>query len=634
MMDLNKLLQSAKELMKSGNEIEAAKIYNQIFVQQPNNYDVAETLALIFVRQKKYDTAEKIFQHILTLWPNSASTHGNLGNIYLVRNESKKAIEHIKKAVELEPEKNVYKKNLAKAYTMSGEYESAIKVLDQVEKTDPDDFEVIESLANLYNINNPSGLEKYIKKMAKLRPSIENNISEKTYVPSYFNSQEEIDKYRDQLSKNMDELLASNPKLDDLSRRVFVNIFYLTYHNRNNRELKSKFAQIFQQAAPQLNFTAPHCNNYKRDKSKKIKLGFASAFFLKHPVSICFSGLIEEMIKDERFEVDILFFAGTTYMGRKDFNTDPYYSKLKNAHKVYIYDTDFIKTRDHIASLQLDAIIYLDLGMYWMANYTAFTRLAPIQAMMSGHPDTSGIKNMDYYLTCKDLEMDNADEYYSEKLVRFKNVPTCISKPDLPEKFKSRKELGLPEDKKIYYCPMKNHKFHPDFDLALKDILEGDKNSVILVPKDSGESSDMIEKRIEKHLGETLKGRIIYHRWAEYSEFLSYLREADVVLDTFYFGAGTTLYFAFAVDAPVVTLPGLLGGGRAANAIYKQMGVTDLIAKDKADYTRLAIKCANDSEFRNSVKQKINSHKEIIYNNTSITPEILNFIAEKLKAYE
>ena len=47
---------------------------------------------------------------------------------------------------------------------------------------------------------------------------------------------------------------------------------------------------------------------------------------------------------------------------------------------------------------------------------------------------------------------------------------------------------------------------------------------------------------------------------------------------------------------PLVVLPGPLERGRHAMSIYGQMNLTDFVARDAADYVRLAVALATDDD--------------------------------------
>jgi protein O-GlcNAc transferase len=91
-----------------------------------------------------------------------------------------------------------------------------------------------------------------------------------------------------------------------------------------------------------------------------------------------------------------------------------------------------------------------------------------------GHPVTTGIPAIDFFISVHDLEPDDADSHYSERLVRLASPPTCYSRPSRPDAPLDRKSLGVPSDATLYLCPQSLFKFHPDFDAALAAILRED----------------------------------------------------------------------------------------------------------------------------------------------------------------
>lgn len=65
-------------------------------------------------------------------------------------------------------------------------------------------------------------------------------------------------------------------------------------------------------------------------------------------------------------------------------------------------------------------LLYLDLTMSMMAHRVAMSRLARVQAVSHGHPTTSGIDRsvMNYYISWGAAELPDAQQHYTEQLVR------------------------------------------------------------------------------------------------------------------------------------------------------------------------------------------------------------------------
>jgi len=63
------------------------------------------------------------------------------------------------------------------------------------------------------------------------------------------------------------------------------------------------------------------------------------------------------------------------------------------------------KAHQQIADKQLDILCYPDIGMDSLTYLLAFSCLVPVQSTIRGHPITSGIRNIDYFISTHDLEM-------------------------------------------------------------------------------------------------------------------------------------------------------------------------------------------------------------------------------------
>ena len=75
-----------------------------------------------------------------------------------------------------------------------------------------------------------------------------------------------------------------------------------------------------------------------------------------------------------------------------------------------------------------------------MSYALAFSRLAPVQCVTWGHPVTTGIPTLDYFISSDLLEADGAEDHYTERLVRLKTLPIYYYRPEVPPR--SRRRCG------------------------------------------------------------------------------------------------------------------------------------------------------------------------------------------------
>ena len=113
-----------------------------------------------------------------------------------------------------------------------------------------------------------------------------------------------------------------------------------------------------------------------------------------------------------------------------------------------------------------------------------------------------------------------------------------------------------------------------------------------------------------------------------YPEYLALLAEADIILDTLHFGGGITTYDTIAMNAPLVTLPTTYSCGRYAYAAYQQMGLEEGIATSADDYINRVLRFANDSDFRNAFRVKLEESSEGLFEDQLAVREFMGFIEQ------
>jgi protein O-GlcNAc transferase len=249
-------------------------------------------------------------------------------------------------------------------------------------------------------------------------------------------------------------------------------------------------------------------------------------------------------------------------------------------------------------------LFYPDIGMSPPTYFLAYSRLAPVQATSWGHPDTSGLDTMDYYVSAAGNEADEADGYYSERLVRLNRLPCFyLRTPASSIPALARAELGLPESGALYGCLQNLFKLHPDFDAVLAAIAEGDRSAHLVFPEGKYSSwTELLRARWAKNFP-LLNERVVFMPRMSWERFMAAMAQMDVLLDPLHFGSGNTFYDAMVSGTPVVTWPGRFARGRNVAAAYRQMGVADApVVRDLQDYARLALELGRNTERRRALQ--------------------------------
>ncbi len=389
--------------------------------------------------------------------------------------------------------------------------------------------------------------------------------------------------------------LFKNPLADTPGSR-----FYLAYHGLNEKTRQQRLAEIYLAGCPELAWTAPHCDGRKRRPGPR-RIAFVSRFLFDHSIGRLCLGLIQRL--GARSDCEVICFE-TALVPNDSIRREI----AEQAIRINKLEPNLDAARQGIAASEPDLVFYPEIGMDPVVYFLAFSRLAPIQAVSFGHPITSGVATIDYFLSCASAESENPeaqDEQYTEQLVLLAGLPFSYSRPPFPEPPAHRAEFGLSEDARIYFLAQNLFKVHPAMDPALRAILEGDHYGIILLLEGHDPSwGAILRQRFADSLGDVAK-RVVFLPRQSHDNYMRLLALADVSLDSFPFCGGNTTYQSLAMGTPVVTLPSDQLRGRVSLAILRHMDFEDLVACDKNHYAQIALSLGLDHAKRTIVEQRL-----------------------------
>jgi CRISPR-associated protein Csy1 len=100
---------------------------------------------------------------------------------------------------------------------------------------------------------------------------------------------------------------------------------------------------------------------------------------------------------------------------------------------------------------------------------------------------------------------------------------------------------------------------------------------------------------------------------------------SDAMLDTLRWSGGNTSLDALACGLPIVTLPGAYMRGRQSAAMLELLGVPELIAANREQYLALAQRLAGDAPWRASLRQRIRSAQDRLFDRTDAIGPLQRF---------
>ena len=522
-------------------------------------------LGLVLYLARREPESLPFFEEACRLSPDFADAHNNLGSALYRVGREEDAITHYLRAIEIRPTFTAWK-NVAVVLDQACHWERA--------------RDAFQSAAELRN-SDP---------LIKLRSA--------TVCPTVFNSVNDIEEFRSELDTNLDDAIAANlqrspSELFELDIRPSFGWQFLGGNDRPQREKFARsIAGCFQEASPPLR------------KSGKPTVGFVSV--TGHEYAFCRSigGLFAHFDK-ERWrplivcsEVGLKKLLGTIDARHAEFMIVP---------------EQMDRLVETLRESEIDMLYHWEIATSAASYLLPFTRPTPLQCTSWGIQVTSGIPAMDYYVSSELIETDNADENYSEKLVRLKTMLSYQKRMEMPATLVSRESLGLSETANLYLCAQQIGKFHPDFDAVLAAILQQDSRGEIVVTLSRfAEENRRLLGRMNRTMGK-LVDRIRFIPKQTGAHYASLIKAADVVLDPLHFGGVNTTYDAISAGKATVTLPTPFNKGRYTLGCYKRIGVTDGVVSSIDGYVARAVEIATNADYRHVLEDKIAAQSDVLF---------------------
>ena len=648
------LLRQALAHHQAGRLSQAAELYQRILAAEPEHADSLNLLGVIATQSGRPELALDYLGRALKVQDQSALYHCNYGQALLALGRLDDAIASFRRALALQPTLAEGYANLAIAFRHQGKVADAVALLRRALELKPDLPQAHNSLGNIMAEQgqldvaiahydralalNPSdagsaanrasallGQSRVAEAVAgfrrayALRPDAALLLKCALALPIIPASREEIARVRASLSDQLRALRQRGLTLDDPEKQIGQTCFHLAYHGLDDRPLQRAIAELYEAACPSLRADATHGARPPRVAAdagaSRVRIGFASHFFRVHTIARLFEGLIAELSR-ARFHVTLFATPGPPDATRA--------ALIAAADEFVEIPLDLAAARQRIAERALDVLVYPDIGMSPLTYFLAFARLAPVQCVSWGHPDTTGIANLDYFLSCDAMEPPGAEAHYSETLVRLPGPTVYYQRPRFEARLKDRAELGLDPAAHLYVCPQSLFKFHPDFDAVLVEILERDPaGRLVLIRGAHAHIDDLLIGRLAR-----LAGRIVLLPILNRTDFVALLAASDVMLDPLHYSGGNTSLEAFAVGTPIVTWPGAFMRGRHTYGFYQLMGLDDCVARDHADYVAIAVRLGTDPAWRAEVKSRILAANGVLYENAATVRAIEDFLIE------
>jgi predicted O-linked N-acetylglucosamine transferase (SPINDLY family) len=606
---------------EAGNSTRALDLIGQAIAIEPSRPAFHRNQGEIYRALGREPEAGTSFARALWLQPDSASAHTAMGVWLFAQGAFAEAEDCFRQALRLGKDDAATLNNLGATLFHRGMLAEARRSFERAVAQNP---ALAEAQAGLRDV-----LARQAKPELALAPpspvpaaelSAELRLRLALMLPVIYQSVDDLQRARARLESKLARLRDEDLRFHDQDPTSYAPQCYLAYQGLNDRDLQQTLAGIYTKAAGWLHYVAPHCVPAAVSSppaGRPIRIGFLSLFFLNHTIGKLNVGFIRNLSRIH-FRVVLLRLPGPA---------DELATAIQESADVVVnLPRDLASARHLIAEQQLDILFYTDIGIDPFTYLLAFARLAPVQCVTWGHPVTTGIPTIDYFLSSAHLDLPEADAHYSERLVRLTDLNTYYYELRPATPAQPRAAFGLPEDGHLYVCTQSLFKFHPEFDEILGRILRTDpEGRLVLIDCPHPNWTRLLIERLRQAYPD-VAGRIVVLPRLSMDGFLHLQALADVLLDTIHFGGGNTSLEAFTVGTPIVTLPGRFLRSRITYACYAQMGILDCVAVDPDDYVRIAVRLGTDPTERQRVRARILDRKHLLYENRAAVRELEEFL--------
>ena len=565
-----------------GQTAEACVHYDRALAVRPDFSEALNNRALTHERLGRVDAALSDYKRAVALRPGFAEAWNNEGVLLGQLGRPAEAIASFRRAAALRPDFVGALTNLADALFLGGLREEAVATVTRQLASNPRDMgarvlRMTYQLAILYETEH---------EIAERREAYETEL------------------------RGLCGMIDAEPEPEQFAGAIGVSQpFFLAYQGRSDLELKRLWGGLMSRVmAHQAPSSAP-CP--RPAPGRRIRVGFVCGFFRQHPVWRCpLRGWITQLDRS-RFEV-------FGYHTSKQWDAE---TKLAaSACDGFVPDAGFsVSTwRARIVADQPHVLIYPEIGMDRMTALLAAQRLAAVQCSSWGHPETSGLPTIDYFLSSEEMEPMDGDSHYSEHLVRLPGVGVYYEPRVTEEVPFTRAQMGLRPGIPAFWCAQSLFKYLPQHDEIWPRIARevGDCQFAFISYPRGEKVTEQFRARLDRAFaafGLDASAHCVILPRLDGNQFAAAARQCDVVLDSIGWSGFNTNLESLVDNKPIVTFAGPLMRGRHTTAVMRVMGIPEAIADNVDAYIALAATLARDATKRESMAHWIAEAKQKVF---------------------
>jgi protein O-GlcNAc transferase len=554
-------------LFAAGKLDDAIAAFEQAVALRSDYAEAYNNLAAAFVSKGDLDRAIATYQHLLSKAPNFAAGHNNLGEALRKKGRFDEAIAQYRRAIAIDPKFSEANYNMGLAFRISGRFPEAIESYRQALAIRPNYPEAWSNLGNAYFDNkDPDHAIEACQKAIELRPD----------YPDAFNN-----------LGNALRHLGRHREADDAFRRaialapydavfhsnLLLSMYYFEPDLKPMVQESRRWDEIHARPLRPANLPQPA----DPDPSRPLRIGYVSADFREN---VCAFYIWPLLTHHNRKEFDITCYAQVPAPDAvtHQFQTLP--GQWRN-----IAAASDQQVADQVRQDRIDILV--DLKLHTDDNrLLVFARKpAPIQISWLGFPSSPGLSTIDYRLTDRYLEPPGEKNQFPDQPY---HLPDCFWCYDPLTSNPPVNHLPALQNGYVTFGCLNSFWKLTEETMrrwaAVLDRLPGSRILLLTPPGSARETARAI-------LG---ANRVDFIPSQTRDKYLESFHRIDLCLDALPYNGHTTSLDSLWMGVPFVTLVGKTSVGRAGLSFLTNMKMTQLVAKDEAEFVNLAVDWATD----------------------------------------
>jgi protein O-GlcNAc transferase len=343
---------------------------------------------------------------------------------------------------------------------------------------------------------------------------------------------------------------------------------------------------------------------------RHLRVGFVNRHFA--PQTETYTTLPTfEQLDPERFEV-LLFVHHGSGMPVENFARE-------RVSAFQVLPAEFEAQLEVLRAAQLDVVVF-GTNVTAVPNEVtrlALYRVAPLQVANNSSCTTTGLPEIDLYISGSLTESAEAPTHFTERLGLLRGPTHAFNyeaDQQQPTTAWTRAALGLPEDAIVFVSAANYFKVIPEMQEAWARLLAAVPSSRLLVhPFNPNWSSEYPIKRFRAGFDRVLAAhgvepdRLVVSttRFHSRTDVKELLRVGDIYLDSFPFSGVNSLVDPLEIGIPVITWEGTTFRSRMGSALLRSLGLAEFVATDAESYHAICTGLAGNAPRRSELRSTI-----------------------------